>query len=590
MQAFQKSLFAAKALLVLLSLLICAQSQGYAQQSSTPTQDTQQTPAPPGVTDYRARQRPLPEMARVGVDPNRQRPLSVRDAIAMALANNKDIEVARTAVKIAEFDLLGGRGLYDPRFSTTAFYERNKSPIASFLSGGSNGANTQSDFSGSARLEGLSPKYGGNYIIDFSSIRLTTNNQFTALSSQYPTALTFSYVQPLVRGLKFDKNRRQVEIAKKNLALTDAQFRQKAIETITNVQRAYWDLVFALRSVQIHRDSVRVARSQLEHNKRLVQEGQLAPIDVVAAEAQITTFEQNVYSALEEVSKSENNLKNMIAENQQSDLWQESVVPTDPVDLTVPEFSLPEALKTAMENRPELQQSNVAQEINKIDQAFYEDQKKPAIDLVGTYSMIGLSGALGNATNPFVGSSVQLRDAVNKLLRNAGFDELPDLPSQTISPELVGGFSQSVQNLLSNRYGNLRLGVQINLPLRNRTAEAQYGRSLVEGERIVAQREQLEQTIQVEVRNALQSMRSAEARLQAAAATRAANEQQLTSEQRRLDAGQSTTFLVLERQTQLTASRGAELRAQTDLNKALADLQRATGNALTANSVVVSVR
>ena len=590
MQAFQKSLFAAKVLFVLSSLLICAQSQGYAQQSPTPTQDPQQTPTPPGATDYRARQRPLPEMSRVGVDLNRQRPLSLRDAIAMALANNKDIEVARTAVKIAEFDLLGGRGLYDPRFSTTAFYERNKSPIASFLSGGSNGANTQSDFSGSARLEGLSPKYGGNYIIDFSSIRLTTNNQFTALSSQYPTALTFSYVQPLFRGLKFDKNRRQVEIAKKNLALTDAQFRQKAIETITNVQRAYWDLVFALRSVQIQRDAVKVARSQVEHNKRLVQEGQLAPIDVVAAEAQITTFEQNVYSALEEVSKSENNLKNMIAENQHTDLWQESVVPTDPVDLTVPEVSLPEALKTAMENRPELQQSNVAQEINKIDQEFYGDQKKPGIDLVGTYSMIGLSGALGNATNPFVGSSVQLRDAVNKLLRNAGFDELPDLPSQTISPELVGGFSQSVQNLLSNRYGNLRVGVQINLPLRNRTAEAQYGRSLVEGERIVAQRVQLEQTIQVDVRNALQAMRSAEARLQAAAATRAANEQQLTSEQRRLDAGQSTTFLVLERQTALTASRGAELKAQTDLNKALADLQRATGNALRANSVVVSVR
>jgi HAE1 family hydrophobic/amphiphilic exporter-1 len=529
-------------------------------------------------------------MARVGVDLNRQRPLSLRDAIAMALSNNKDIEVARATVKIAEFDLLGGRGLYDPRLSTTAFYERNKSPIASFLSGGSNGAITQSDFNGSARLEGLSPKYGGNYVIDFSSIRLTTNNQFTALSSQYPTALTFSYVQPLFRGLRIDKNRRQVEIAKKNLSLTDSQFRQKAIETITNVQRAYWDLVFALRSVQIQRDAVRVARSQLEHNKRLVQEGQLAPIDVVAAEAQITTFEQNVYSALEEVSKSENNLKNMIAENQQSDLWQESVVPTDPVDLTVPQVSLPEALKTAMDNRPELQQSNVAQEINKIDQAFYRDQKKPAIDLVGTYSMIGLSGALGSGTNPLVGSSVQLRDAVNKLLRNAGFDELPVQPAQTISPDLVGGFSQSVQNLLSNRYGNLRVGVQINLPLRNRTAEAQYGRSLVEGERIGTQREQLEQTIQVEVRNALQAMRSAEARLQAAAATRAANEQQLTSEQRRLDAGQSTTFLVLERQTSLTASRGAELKAQTDLNKAVADLQRATGNALMVNSIVVSVR
>ncbi|HEX7295491.1 MAG TPA: TolC family protein [Pyrinomonadaceae bacterium] len=586
-----RSLFTARALVLLSFLLIWGQSQTHGQQpTATPTQDVQQTPVPPAAKDYRATPRPLPEMSRVGVDLNQQRPLSLREAISMALQNNKDIEIARSAVKIAEFDLEGGRGLYDPRFSTTAFYERNKSPIASFLSGGSNGAITQSDFTGSARLEGLSPKYGGNYIIDFSSVRLTTNNQFTALSSQYPTALTFSYVQPLFRGLKIDRNRRQVEIAKKNLSLTDAQFRQKAIETITNVQRAYWDLVFALRLVQIQRDAVRVARSQLEHNKRLVQEGQLAPIDVVAAEAQITTFEQNVYSALEDVSRSENNLKNLIAENQQSQLWQQSLVPTDPVDLSVPQVTLPDALKTAMENRPEVQQSNVAQEINKIDQAFLKDQQKPAIDLVGTYSMIGLSGALGNATSPFVSSSLELRNAVNKLLRNSGFDELPDPPAQTISPNLVGGIGQSVENLFSNRYGNLRLGVQINFPLRNRTAEAAYGRSLVEGERIVAQREQLEQTIQVEVRNALQAMRSAEARLQAAAATRAANEQQLTSEQRRLDAGQSTTFLVLERQTALTASRGAELKAQTDLNKAVADLQRATGNALTANSVVVSVR
>lgn len=591
MRAFLTSTYA-KALVLLPLFLICAQQPTYAQQSTSPStpQDVQQTPVPPGASDYKATPRPLPEMSRVGVDLSRQRPLSLREAISMALENNKDIEVARAAVKIAEFDLEGGRGLYDPRFSTTAFYERSKSPVASFLSGGSDGAISQSDFSGSARFEGLSPKYGGNYIIDFSSVRLTTNNQFTALTSQYPTALTFTYVQPLFRGLKIDRNRRQVEIAKKNLSLTDAQFRQKAIETITSVQRAYWDLVFALRSVQIHRDAVRVAGSQLEHNKRLVQEGQLAPIDIVAAQAQITTFEQNVYSALEEVSKSENNLKNMIAENQQSALWQESVIPTDSVDLSVPEVSLPDALKTAMENRPELQQANVAQEINKIDQAFLKDQKRPAIDLVGTYSMIGLSGALGNATSPFVSSSLELRNAVNRLLRNSGFDELPDPPSQQISPNLLGGFSQSVQNLLSNRYGNLRVGVQINFPLRNRTAEAQYGRSLVEGERIVAQREQLKQTIQVEVRNALQAMRSAEARLQAAAATRAANEQQLTSEQRRLDAGQSTTFLVLERQTALTASRGAELKAQTDLNKAIADLQRATGNALTANSVVVSVR
>ncbi|HEY8226188.1 MAG TPA: TolC family protein [Pyrinomonadaceae bacterium] len=558
-------------------------------QQPTPSPEPP-SPVPPAVTNYRTQQRPLPEMGRVGVDTSRNRPLSLRDAISMALQNNKDIEVERDHVKMAEFDLLGARGAYDPKFSTTAFYERVENPISSFLSGGSNGATTTTDYTGTARFEGLGPKLGGSYHIDFSSIRLTTNNVFAALNPTYPSALTFSYTQPLLRGLKFDNTRRQVEIAKKNLSLTDAQFRQRAIETITNVQRAYWDLVFALRNVQIQVDAVRVARSQLEHNQRLVQEGQLAPIDVVAAEAQITTFEQDVYSALEEVSKTENNLKNLIAENQNSALWSEPIVPTDSVDLVVPDITLPDALKTAMENRPELQASNVVREINEIDQRFFKDQKKPGIDLVGSYGMVGLAGAVSTATNPFTGSSAQLRDAVNRLLRNANFDPLPDPPAQTISPNLIGSYPQSVENLLANRFNNFRVGVQINLPLRNRTAEAQYGRSLVEAQQIATQREQLEQNIQVEVRNALQAMRSAQARLQAAAATRAANERQLTSEQRKLDAGQSTTFLVLERQTALTAARGAELKAQTDLNKAIADLHRATGNALRVNSVVVNAK
>ena len=558
-------------------------------QQPTPSPDTQ-TPAAPATADSPAQQRSLPTLARVGVESNHHRPLSLRDAISMALQNNKDIEVARDRVKMAEFDLLGVRGAYDPRFSTTAYYERVESPISSFLSGGSNGSTTSTDYTGTARLEGLSPKLGGSYKIDFSSIRLSTNNVFAALNPSYPTALTFTYTQPLLRGFKFDNSRRQVEIAKKNLSLTDAQFRQRAIETITNVQRSYWDLVFALRLVQIQVDAVRVARSQLEHNRRLVEEGQLAPIDVVAAEAQITTSEQDVYSALEEVSRTENTLKNLIAENQNSPLWSEPIVPTDSVDLVAPDISLPDALKTAMENRPELQQSNVVREINEIDQRFFKDQQKPAVDLVGSYGMVGLAGAVSTAPNPFTGSSTQLRDAVNKLLRNAQFDELPDLPPQAISPNLIGSYPQSLENLLGNRFNNFRVGVQVNLPLRNRTAEAQFGRSLVEAQQIATQREQLEQNIQVEVRNALQSMRSAQARLQAASATREANERQLTSEQRKLDAGQSTTFLVLERQTALTAARGSELRAQTDLNKAVADLHRATGNALRINSVVVSSR
>jgi HAE1 family hydrophobic/amphiphilic exporter-1 len=266
-------------------------------------------------------------------------------------------------------------------------------------------------------------------------------------------------------------------------------------------------------------------------------------------------------------------------------------VPTDSVDLSVPQVSLPDALKTAMDNRPELQQSEVLREINQIDQRFYKDQTKPAIDLVANYSSTGLAGSIAvTGVNPFTASSQLVRDRVDELSSRAGLDPLPITPPTTFSPNLVGSYGQSIENLLANRYNNVKVGVQISLPLRNRTAEAQLGRSLVEADRIATQREAIEQNVQVEVRNALQAVRSAETRLRAAVATRELNEQQYSSEQRRLDAGQSTVFLVLERQTALTTAKGMELKAQTDLNKAIADLQKATGNSLNVNSIVVRAR
>ncbi|HEX8337623.1 MAG TPA: TolC family protein, partial [Pyrinomonadaceae bacterium] len=206
---------------------------------------------PPVAPDFRAEQGPFPVLERVGVNMGQQRPLSVREVIEMALANNKDIEVARENVRVAEFDLQAARGVYDPRFLTNSYYERSEQPAASFLSGSSTGAVTQSGFFSNSSVQGLTPRYGGGYRLDFVNNRVTTNNQFAALNPQYPTALTFSYTQPVLRGLRFDQNRRLIEIAKKNLSLTDAQFRQRAVETITNVQRAYWDLVYALRNLQI---------------------------------------------------------------------------------------------------------------------------------------------------------------------------------------------------------------------------------------------------------------------------------------------------------------------------------------------------
>ena len=156
-----------------------------------------------------------------------------------------------------------------------------------------------------------------------------------------------------------------------------------------------------------------------------------------------------------------------------------------------------------------------------------------------------------------------------------------------MSPNLVGGYPQSLSNLIGQDYPTYRAGVRIALPLRNRTAEANLGRSLAESRRIQNQRAQAEQLIESDVRNATQALRSAEARLASAAATRSSAEQQYESEQRQFRAGTTTVFLVLQRQTELLAARGRELQAQTDLNKAIAAFQRATGNTLQANNVAL---
>jgi HAE1 family hydrophobic/amphiphilic exporter-1 len=229
-------------------------------------------------------------------------------------------------------------------------------------------------------------------------------------------------------------------------------------------------------------------------------------------------------------------------------------------------------------------------EINQIDTRYFRDQTKPQIDLVGSYTSVGLAGTLVSSGRNPRGTSPELIQRVNELSTRAGLPPLDTTSTNTggtVSPNLVGGYTQSLSNLIGQDYPTYRVGVRVALPLRNRTAEANLGRSLAVGRSIENQRAQTEQLIEADVRNATQALRSSEARLASAAATRASTEQQYESEQRQFRAGTSTVFLVLQRQTELLSARGRELQAQTELNKAIADFQRATGNTLEANHVAV---
>ena len=547
-----------------------------ATPSPTPAADLQTVqpenlPVPAIAQGFESNERELPELGRVGVDMLQPQAMSLRDALERALSNNKDIEITRQNVRIAEFDLTASRGVYEPRLSSQNFYERATSPNLNFFSQAFGGAQarqetiTTSSLVNNLRFEGLVPKFGGNYRVDFNNARTTSNAFGTLLNPSYNSNVSFNFTQPILRGRSFDQQRRQIEIAKKNLSLTDAQFRQRTIEIIAQVQRAYWDLTFALKNLQVQRDAVRDAKAQLEHNRRLVEEGLVAPVDVLQVETQVANFEQTVYEALNTVSVAENNFKNLIVQNQTDELWSKSIVPTDTVNNDVPIVSLPDALTAALANRPELESNNVAQEINELDRRFYREQTKPQVDLIATYTTSGIAGI-------------------------ANEDIRINNQPVTVPDNLQGGYFSSLGNLAANRYPTFRVGVAINLPLKNQTAKAQLGRSLVEGERLGTQRTQLEQLIQVDVRNSLQLLRTAQARLRSAAIARENSERQYESEQRKLDNGQSTVYLVLERQTQLATARGAELRAQTELNKAAAEVQRATGNSLRANNVVARLR
>jgi outer membrane protein TolC len=532
--------------------------------SPLPTPVIRPDEPPPVQPTFNSPLRPMPNGERIGVSLDDQMPLTIEQAVEMALSNNNDIDASRNTARISDFGLLRARGVYDPLLSSEGYYESLTIPTASAIGGAINGAVTQTRFFGSAGASGFSPYQGGSYSALFNSSRTTTSNTNSFLNPQFPSSLVFNYVQPLLRNRSIDINRRTIEIAKKNLELTDAQLRLQAIDVIAGVERAYWDLVFALRNQQVQLETLRQAREQLESNRRLVESGVLAPIEIVSATAQVSTFEQTVFQAQESVTRAENTLKTLLLPDRRSPEWSRALTPVSPVDLDVPGIGLDIAVSEALRNRPEIDQLETTAEINQIDQRFFRNQTKPQIDLVGSYTAQGLAGTeTPAAINPTTGLS-------------------------RVPPNLVGGYLTSLGNLAALDYPSYRVGVSISLPWGNRVAKANLGQSIVEGDRIANTRAQTEQVIEAEVRNALQALRSAESRLISATDARVAAEELFASEQRQFRSGTSTFYLVLQRQTELAAARARELQARTDLNKAISEFQRSIGNTLTVNNVTVT--
>lgn len=551
----------------------------------------QQRAVPEGAADQAATRVPPPRPfvvpPRIGIVNERE--LTLDDALAMALVNNKDIDGSRIDREKAMNNVLGAKGYYDPRVGGVTSFQKNVTPVASSLGGSATGAVTSRNSLADPQLSGSIPWFGTSYQLDFSSARTTTNNTFTQLNPQYPTSLNFSFTQPLLRNFRYDDNRHRLDVAKKNVSLTDEQFRQRVMQIVTQTEQTYWDLAFAYGNLTVQLDAVKIGRDQDESNRRQQEQGLLAPIDVVATQRQLATFESNAYSAQETLTAAENALKTLILPDRADPTWSSALIPITPVNVSPPVTPLLDAVREGLANRPELAQVQISSEINETDNRLYKEQTKPQVDLVATHANAGLAGIqLPAAPNPFTAGTAAQTDRLNQLSLLAGLQPLPSTGGGTtagLPPLLIGSYGQSLGNLFGGNFPTTLVQLRVSLPLRNRTADANLANSLAETRRIRNQRQQTAQSIEASVRNSMQSVESAKARLASSRVARESAEEQYQSEQRQFRAGTSTLFLVQQRQSDMISARSQERRSEADLGKAIATFELSTGTILQNHNI-----
>jgi outer membrane protein TolC len=543
---------------------------------------------------------------RVGVQTDQTVPISLDEAIRTALENNNQIEVARDDVRFQETQLRSILGVYDPVFSVSPTFSRNSST----------GSGASNDFRVDSNFNRQIKPGGGNYNVFLSSSQTGQNsrnntnfNQTSGLASSSSTTyfsnLGISYNQPLFRNFRIDNTRRQIKIQRKRLQQTDADFRRQTIEVISQVQRSYWDLVFAMRDQQNRVANLNLARENLRQVEARIEAGAAAPLARAEVATELANRETDVLLATQQVSITENTLKTLLLKNPESPQWSQSFVPTDKPVLSLDAVSLEDALKDAKDNRPELRRLQLQKDINAIDISYFKNQIKPQIDLNTTFSLGGLSLSGQNSettTFPVIAANAPLNadafllNEINRVrasLTTAGIpiEAQPRIPNQTVSglPDyLSGGTTRSFQNLFRTDAPSFSVGVTFSFPVGNTTAKADLAGARIQDEQIQAQSRSQEQAIIAEVRNAVQSVETARQRVLTARRARENAEIQLEGERKLFEVGRSTTFLLFQRENALTNARNSEIRAETDYNKALSDLQRATSTTFRVNNIEVN--
>jgi outer membrane protein len=541
---------------------------GATPPATEPTTPTQEPVEPNFPTTEPRPLPPMPNLTRLGIVSSNVVTLSMNEAIRLALLNNNDIEVSRDDVRYAETLLRSLEGVYDPLFLYSPSFDRRISPQQSSL-GGASSSGTTSTTVGTVNpsiLKNFSTG-GGTYQLTFNNQKSVTNSNNSLFNPVYASNLSLTFTQPLLRNRSIDRNRQSIRVQKVRVEQSDADFRRRTIEVIAQVQGAYWDLVFAMRDQQVQLDNVNLSRENLRQIEAQISAGAKAPLDRSEVLTELSNRESALLAATQTVSIAENALKQLILKDPMAPQWSAQVTPTDSPVVDTNPVNLNDAVNEARKNRPELQRLNLQRRINDIDTQFYTNQTRPQIDLETTFAATGLAGT----PTP----CIQGTDPVTGQCR---------VPR---APNLIGGYGQDIRNLLGLSTRNVTIGVTIQIPFRNTTAKANLAGARIQREQLEASVRSTEQVVEVDVRNAAQSVESSRLQVLTAREARRNAEIQLEGEQRLYSVGRSTTYLLIQRQNALANAKDAEVRAETSYSKAVSNLQRATSTTLHANNVTV---
>lgn len=540
--------------------------------------------------------------------------LSLEDAVSLGLENNLAIAVAEYTPWLNEAALLlaksgaNGRIQFDPVVTSTISLADSTTPInnplfAGFTSIGT-GASNGAPIPPSLQNHTLTANFGytqgfwtGTQAqVTFNNARTSTNFGTLDLFNPYEqSTMTIELTQPLLQGFGRTVNDRYIIEAKNTVKVGESQFAQQVINTVTQVATDYWELVFARENVKVEQVAVAADQQLYENNKKQLEIGTMAPLDVITAQSQLATDQQALVQAQTTQLLDETTLLVAITKDPLAGpLKGVEIVPTTPIfNPNVDSISLEDAVKEAWQKRPELQQAQLNLKNAGVEVKATRNLLLPQLNLFGEYQAAGLAGVFTPTTDTgtfFPNGNIFAPGAVVDGFIPVGAIPIgvAGEPLTTAGTPIRTGLAEDLSRVIRGRYPTFEGGITLNLPIRNRAAQATNATAQLNEREQEVGLLQTQNTIVLNVRQTMIVLEQDRAAITAAQEARVYAQQSYDDEVKRLQLGTSTAFTVIQKQQLLTAAEGVELRDRINLIEAELNFNQAMGRTLEVHNISVA--